>query len=180
MIKVISKKLIYKDAWLEFYQDKIEFDDGTRGTYGRIDRKNGVKVVVVGHDNKILLNKEHRYIIDDFSWEVPGGGIDAGETTAEAAARELKEETGITATELVSLGGFYVLGSLSNEKVSFFLAHVDVDEVNQTHLEVGESIVDHKWVSFDEVLNMIDTGEISDTITAHAVQMAIRKLKLDS
>lgn len=179
MIKVINKKRIYKDEWLEFYQDEIEFADGTRGTYGRIDRKDGVGVVVVGPDNKILLNKEHRYIIDDFSWEIPGGGIDADETLIEAAARELKEETGITATELVSLGEFYVLSSLSNEKVSVFLTHVDVndDVVNRTHTEVGESIEDHKWVSFDEALDMIDVGEISDVMTACAVQMAVRKFR---
>lgn len=179
MIKVSSKKRIYKDQWLEFYQDEIEFTDGTKGTYGRIDRKDGAIIAVVGPDNRILLNKEHRYIIDDFSWEIPGGGIDADETPVDAAARELKEETGIIATEFESLGQYYPLSSLSNEKIWIFLTHVNDSAVDRTHTEAGESIEDHKWVSFDEALDMIDVGEISDAVTAHVVQMVTRKCNPD-
>lgn len=176
MIKVLKKNLIYNDSWLDFYQDEIEFADGTHGTYGRVDRKDGVVIVVVGPENKILLNKEYRYIINDYSWEIPGGGIDDGESPIDSAKRELMEETGIIVDDLENLGQYYPLSSLSNEIVWVFLAQVKSTDVSHANSEKGEDIATHEWKTFEEVFDMVDVGEITDALTANVVQMAVRRL----
>ncbi|MCD8485150.1 NUDIX hydrolase [Candidatus Woesebacteria bacterium] len=178
MFRLLRRNSIYSDQWLEFYQDEVVFPDGTKGTYAWAARKNGVGVVVITADQKIVLNREYRYVIDAYSWEVPGGGIDAGESLTLAAQRELKEETGIFVAEedLVLLGEFYPLNSFNTEKVSVFLAQVNTVQLHAEGTEQGESIVEQRLVSFDEALEMIDSGQMSDALSANAVQMAVRRV----
>jgi mutator protein MutT len=177
MFKRLSQQLIYQDPWLKLYKDTVEYDDNSTGTYAWVERKSGVVVVVVNSQNKILLNKEYRYVIDDYDWEVPGGGIDTGETPQAAAVREVKEECGIEINELMPLGEFYPLNSFNTEKITVFLGKADSAKTGKTQLEVSESIHKLEYFTFDEILAMIDTGKIADAMTANVVQMAIRKLR---
>ncbi len=178
MIKKIKQKLIYKDAWLSFYQDKILLPDGTSGTYAWVKRKNGVGIVVITADNKILLNKEYRYVIKDYSWDIPGGGIDAGETPKQAAKRELHEETGLKVKSLEQMGEFYLLESFNTEMMTLFLTRIGkMKDLTSAKSESSEEMLEQKFVSFKEALEMIDNGQIHDAITANAIQMAIRRVK---
>lgn len=179
MLKKIKTNKIYQDAWLEFFQDEVSLPDGSTGTYAYAKRKNGVGVVVVSRNGKILLHKEHRYVINDFSWEVQGGGIDEGESLTAAAVRELKEEAGIVVPEstLIKLGSFYPLHSFNTEKVSLFMVIVDDEEVKETAMEASEHLEEHNFYSFDEVYDLLESGKINDAMTANAVQLAMRKFK---
>lgn len=175
--KKIKSNIVYEDNWLKFYQDDIEFPNGERGTYAWADRKSGVGVVVITKDKKILLHKEFRYPIQAYSWEIQGGGIDVGESHRQAAVRELEEETGIKIAEnqLLDLGVFYPLHSLSTEKGHLFMVVIDQEDVNTAKTEHSELIEDQTFFTYDEVLHMIDEGKINDSSTAHAVQLAMRK-----
>lgn len=177
MFKRLNQKIIYQDAWLTLYQDEIEFPDGSQGTYAWVDRKNGVGVVVVTPDNRLLLHREYRHVIGGYSWEVPGGGIDEGETPEQAAIRELKEEAGIEVSEreLTKLGEFYPLNSFNTERVTIFMTTVKDVHVHTEGTEGSEAITAQRFVSFNEALRMIDQGEINDALTANVVQMAIRR-----
>lgn len=177
MIKKISEKQIYSDAWLKLFQDVIVLPNGEKSTYAYVQRKNGVAIVVVSVNNKILLHKEHRYVIQNYSWEIQGGGVDDGESISDAAIRELKEEAGITinSTSLISLGSFYPLHSFNTEKVSLFMVITEGEIIQKISTEVGEHLTDHRFFNFDEIYAMIDSGKINDAMTANAVQLAIRK-----
>ena len=177
MLKKTAQKLIYRDPWLEFFQDEVEFPSGKKGTYAWAKRKNGVGVVVVTEKNRIFLHREHRYVINDYSWEIQGGGIEDGESPVQAAVRELREEAGFVVQEsrLVRLGSFYPLHSFNTEHVTLFMVKVREDARIATTVEDGESIDVWKFVSFAEALSMIDKGEINDAFTANAIQMAVRK-----
>lgn len=180
MIKKIKSNLLYEDKWLKFYQDDIEFPNGEKGTYAWADRKSGVGVVVITKDKKILLHKEFRYPINKYSWEIQGGGIDTGETEAQAAVRELAEESGIQVQEsdLHILGSFYPLHSLSTESGTLFMVIIDDETVSSQESEVNEIIDEQQFFTFEEVYQMIDDQKINDAATAHAVQLAIRKCGL--
>lgn len=175
MFKRLKQQKLYQDQWHVMYQDDIEFPDGERGKYTWVNRKNGVSIVVLTPDDKILLSKEYRYVIDDFSWEIPGGGIDSGETPEEAAIRELEEETGLQVTQLEKLGMFYPLSSFNTESITVFYTTIQPKSVTTEKTESGEEIGEQRYISFAKALEMIDTGEITDALTAAAVQMIIRK-----
>lgn len=178
MFKKISQRTVYSDPWLTLYQDSIEFSDGSQGTYAWSQRKDGVAIVVVTTDQKILLQKEFRHVVQKDSWEIPGGGIDTGETPAQASLRELKEETGIGVSEddLVLVGTWYPLHSFNTEQVTVYMATVAPTEVHTHGAEVGESISEQRFLTPSEILKMIDNAEINDAFTAHALQVVIRKL----
>jgi ADP-ribose pyrophosphatase len=179
MFKKLKQAEVYSDPWLKFYQDEIEFPDGSKGTYAWAQRKNGVGIAVVTKGQKILLHKEYRYIIKDYSWEIPGGGIDEGESPEVAAARELKEETGISVepSQLTFIARFFPLNSFNTEEVTLFLVEVNTDEVTTRGIEASEHLEEQKFVSFDEALAMVDDGTINDAMTANAIQMVIRRFK---
>lgn len=177
MFKKLSRKLIYQDPWVTFYLDDIEFPDGSIGTHTVMHRKPGVGIVVTTPTQKMLLQKEYRYVIDSSNWEIPGGGIDEGETPEQAAKRELFEETGIVATELENFGISYPLNSLNNEVVTIFHTVVEEDVLMADHSEHSEFVEDRKFFTFDQVLSMIDSNEIIDANTGHTAQMVIRKLQ---
>ncbi len=178
MFKKLSRKSVYKDAWIELFQDEIELPNGSKSTYAWVNRKSGVSVVVVTRDKKILLHREYRYVIDGYSWEIQGGGIDDAETPEQAAVRELQEEAGILveAGALQPLGVFYPLHSFNTETVTLFWVMVDEQQVGTQGMEAAELITQQQFFTFDQVLEMIDTGEINDAMTAHAVQMVIRRV----
>lgn len=179
MLKKIAQKSVYKDPWLELFQDEVEHPDGTKGTYAWVNRKDGVGVVVLTHDKKIFMHREHRYVIDDFSWEIPGGGIDEGESPEIAAVRELAEEAGIQVetTSLKKLGVFYPLNSFNTERVTLFAVVVNTVDHSTDGAESGEHLDEQQFVSFEEALSMIDSGKVNDAFTANAVQLAIRRFE---
>jgi ADP-ribose pyrophosphatase len=177
MFKLVKRKELHKDKWLTFYQDEILLPDGSKGTYSWVDRKNGVGIVVVTTDNKILLNNEYRYVIKGFSWEIPGGGIDEGETPEDAAKRELYEETGLKAKKLKKLGVFYPLNSFNNESVTIFYGIFHPKLATTDRNESSEHVSEQKYVTFNEAIKMIEKGEINDALSANALQMVIRRLQ---
>ena len=176
MIKRLKRKLIYGDAWMKLFADEVEFPSGKKGTYASVERKNGAAVVVVNEKNEVLLAKVYRYPIDDYSWEIPGGGIDEGEDEAASVIRELEEETGVKLGGVELVGEWYLLNSMSTEKQTVFVARVK--EFGELKInDEDEGITELKAVAFEEALAMIDRREINDAMSANALQVVWRRLQ---
>jgi len=89
-------------------------------------------------------------------WEFTGGGVLAGETTKQAAVRELYEELGVHAEESeLSLLEVY---RHKNYFMDIFVVRRDID-VNTLTLQ-PEEVVDAKWVSGEELLRMIEEKQV--------------------
>lgn len=89
--------------------------------YDYLEIKEGVCVLPI-HQNNIVTIRQYRYPVHSWQLEFPGGFIDSGETPEEAAKRELFEETGYLAKELIPLGSFYPSFGSTNEKIHLFEA----------------------------------------------------------
>lgn len=72
-------------------QDRVEVN-GREQNYDYLEIREGVCILPF-HDGKIVLQRQYRYPVNAWQWEMPGGFVDEGETPEEAAGRELKEET---------------------------------------------------------------------------------------
>src|ERR1700728_1852600 len=57
-------------------------------------RRCAMTAVLDDPGDRVWLMRRHRFIVDRWFWEVPGGYVDEGEAPAAAAAREVEEETG--------------------------------------------------------------------------------------
>jgi ADP-ribose pyrophosphatase YjhB (NUDIX family) len=116
--------------------------------------------VAVLQDNKILLTQR-----DDFeTWILPGGGVELGESIAQAAIRETKEETGLD-VELTKLVGIYSrLGNFLKGHVVLFIGKQIGGEIK---CQPGETIA-VEWFPFDEIPSPLSLGHqrrIQDAIS---------------
>lgn len=101
--------------------------------------------VAVIHDGKILLTKR-----DDFHiWCLPSGGVEEGESLAEAAIRETKEETGIDVKLIRVVGVYSRLGGLPDGHAVLYEAKPIGGELTS---QPGETI-DVKYFAFNEIPN---------------------------
>ena len=95
-----SRRSVYENPWLEVFHDEVLRPDGSPGIYGVVHLRNAaVGVVPLDDAGRVLLVGQHRYTLDAYSWEIPEGGVPAGEDRLEGAKRELREETGFEASE---------------------------------------------------------------------------------
>ncbi len=147
-----SKKI--KSGRFTIVQDQVRVN-GHEQPYDYLEIREGVCILpLCGGD--ILLQRQYRYPVRSWQWELPGGFIDPGETPEEAAVRELKEETGYSVREMHSLGAFYPSFGSTNEKIWLFAA--ECGETGESAREPGEVIKAEK-VTEKEFMQLVAEGE---------------------
>jgi 8-oxo-dGTP pyrophosphatase MutT (NUDIX family) len=87
-----------------------------------IEAPDWINVIPLTEDRRVLMVRQYRFGIEDFTLEIPGGMCDAGEAPEQAARRELREETGYEAGELVELGWVHPNPPIQNNRCYTFLA----------------------------------------------------------
>ncbi|HEY4753623.1 MAG TPA: NUDIX hydrolase [Candidatus Limnocylindrales bacterium] len=163
-----TRRTVYRNPWIELYHDEVVRPDGGPGIYGVVHfQTRAVGVLVVAEDGRILLVGQHRYTLDEYSWEIPEGGVNDDETMEAGARRELREETGFEAASWRFLFRFTTSNSVTDERGEMYLA---------TGLRAGDASPDAtedlamRWATLDEVRAEIDRGEIHDLMTIAAIQ----------
>ena len=114
------------------------------------------EVWVQNSEGKLLMTQRHPDKKAGGLWEFTGGGVLAGETTKQAAVRELEEELGVTAEEIdLSLLDVY---QHKNYFMDIYVVKKDVEPA--TLVLQPEEVVDAKWVSHEELLHMIEEKQV--------------------
>ena len=131
-----------------------------------IEHPGGASVLCV-KDGKVALVRQFRYAYQEVIYEIPAGKLGEGEDPLEAAERELGEETGLIADELVLLYVLYPTPGYTNEKIFIYEA-CGVREGNQ-HLDEGE-FLNVEYIPVKKALSMIEDGIICDAKTIVALQ----------
>lgn len=160
----ISSKLIYDGKILSLYVDEVKLPNGKHSKRECIRHCGGACVLFI-KDGKIALVKQYRYLYGKEIYEIPAGKIDKGEQPDIAAQRELKEETGYKA-EVKHLLDIYPTPGYTDEIIHIYLAQGG--EYVGKNLDEGE-FLNCEFFTVEEVLNMIESGEICDAKTVSAV-----------
>jgi 8-oxo-dGTP pyrophosphatase MutT (NUDIX family) len=165
-----TRRVAYENPWITIWHDEVIRPDGEPGIYGVVHFANlAVGVLALDDAGRVLLVGQHRYALDRYSWEIPEGGVPAGESAEDGARRELREETGIEATDWIEISRSHLSNSVSDEEAVLYLA------TGLTHgvaTPDGTESLAVRWVPFDEVLAMTMDGRITDAMTILAVQRA--------
>ena len=163
--KLVDTKLICRSNFLEVFDDKVILPSGKEVTFTKIELRDFVSVLPFT-DNKIVMIEILRYPRDCLSLEIPSGHIEDGESPKESAFRELEEETGYRAEQLVCMGCFHPL-SRSTQQAHLFLAK-DLKKGAQ-RLEETEQI-NVKLMSINNIKKMLMAGKITHAPTLLALQ----------
>lgn len=131
-------------------------------------------VVAIDEDNRIIMEKQFRYALNDYLLEIPAGKLDAGEDPLVCAKRELEEETGIIASEWISLGTIATSPGFCNEVIHLYVAKgLSKGEI---HWDEDEYVEVERY-TFDELLQRIKEEKIKDSKSLSALLLAMPYLK---
>jgi 8-oxo-dGTP pyrophosphatase MutT (NUDIX family) len=170
--KKISSREVYKNPWISLREDQVINPSGNPGIYSVIETRIATGVVAIDTEDKVILVGQYRYPTDMYSWEIPEGGGEDGESPLDAAKRELLEETGVVAANWRPLGGeIHLSNCYSSERAYLFLATELTFGAQKT--EETEKIAVKK-VPFSEVLELVDSGGIKDGLSIIAILRAAR------
>jgi ADP-ribose pyrophosphatase len=171
--KTISSERHFADRNLEVVTDRVQtpaHPDPRAWTI--VHRKPAVVVAPMTREGKIILIRQERIPIGQAIWEMPSGQIDDHNADPEnikhVALRELREETGYELAsngELISLGYYFSSPGFTDERGYFFLARPVQPCADGPDREEGESILDCRGFTSEEIRRMIAENEICDAKT---------------
>lgn len=167
----ISSKRVYNGRVINVDIDTVRFPNGSTGELEMV-RHPGASAVIPfltdpdSDDPQILLIKQYRYAAGDFIYEIPAGKLDGDEDPKECARRELREETGCTATSIQRLYTFYTTPGFTDETIHAFMAtgltRGDVEHERDEFMSL-------ETVTLSRALELIRSGELKDAKTALAI-----------
>lgn len=111
----LSQK-VFETEW--FSIDAVGYGD--EKPYYMLSCSDSVEIMAVTEDGRIILVRQYRPPVGDYSLEFPSGYIDPEETPEEAITRELREETGYECKNIKRLGAYKIVPSRVNNDLHFF------------------------------------------------------------
>jgi len=167
--------LMYHSRVFNVFEGVVRFPNGRKSRQSWIDHKPCIAVVPVTDAGKLIFIRQYRHATRQVITEIPAGAIDKAEESVEASAqRELAEEIGFQAKQLVKLFEGYLIPGYGNEYMYFFLAR----DLFRLQLPPDEDeFIETLTVSFEEAEAMIKTKQIIDVKTALGICLAAAWLK---
>ena len=170
----LSSETIFDGFILHVRKDDVRLPDGATAHREIIRHIGAVCVIPVTENNEVIVERQYRYPIDRVITEIPAGKLDSREENRlSAIQRELREETGYTAEEWISLGDFHPAPAYSDEYISMFMARKL--HRGERHLDADE-FLDVFTVPLKDLVEDVMSGKISDAKTQTAVLKAARIL----
>jgi ADP-ribose pyrophosphatase len=149
--------VLASDPYMTVLRDAVRFGNGSYGLYNRIFENPCIAVLPL-LDGQAVIIRVFRHGLRQWSLEFPRGGVEPDETHEQAARRELREEIGANALELIDTGEFTPGGSALAIRARLYVARID--EIR--HVDLGESISEATAVGTANLEALIRSGEIID------------------
>lgn len=173
--ETISSQNVYDGKLLHVKCDSVRLPGGNTSTREFIRHVGAVCVVAVTDDERVVVERQYRYPMDEVILEIPAGKLDSkSEDPLIAARRELMEETGVTAENMEYMGKYYPTCGYSDEVIHMYLA---------TGLTFGERRLDEdeflnvELMPLCELVSMIMDGKVPDGKTQAAVMRVYCRLR---
>lgn len=164
--RTVASETLFEGHIVRLKLDKAEIPNGRVVSREVVEHPGGVAVLALDEGGMVTLVRQYRYPFHEVVTELPAGKLEYGEDPALAARRELEEEVGVRADELLYLGQIYASPGFCTERLHMYLArglhrgesHPDEDE-----------FLERMEVPFDTLVEQIMAGEITDAKTVATV-----------
>ncbi len=173
----LSHEVLYHGKVFDLIVDRIQYPSGNRGVREVARHPGGAVTVPLFPDRTVLLVRQFRYPLQGYTLELPAGKLNAGEDPADAAVRELEEETGWIAGRLEKLTAMYTTPGFCTEVLHIFLATELRQSLQGHRREEGELGMSVHLLPLEEALAMAERGELNDAKTLAGLFLAERKLR---
>ncbi|AHF14380.1 NUDIX domain-containing protein [Niabella soli] len=165
---VLDKNEVYDNPWIKVTAYNVINPSGGKGIYGKVHFKNiAIGIVALDEQENTYLIGQFRFVIDAYTWELPEGGCPEGSDPLESAKRELLEEAGLEADNWKELLRMHLSNSVSDELAIVYLASGLIQKIPQPEDTEQLQI---KKLPLKEAFKMVETGQITDSISVAALQ----------
>jgi 8-oxo-dGTP pyrophosphatase MutT (NUDIX family) len=165
-----GERLVDENRHIRLTQVDITLPDGVEFTQYVATLPPAAMTLVMNEQREILMMRRHRFIIDRWVWELPGGYVDPAEDIAVAAAREVEEETGWRPRSMEHLVTFQpAIGSVDQPQIVYLARGADPTGAAPDINEAQEIA----WWSLEEAVAMIDRGDLVGAASVVAVYRAL-------
>jgi len=138
-VNIADRRSIFATQWFDLVAKDVS---GDPAPHYSIATRDYVSVLALTGAGKIVLVRQYRPAVEQMTLELPGGHVEEGETPESAARKELREETGFVAEELIQLGALAPdTGRLGNRMWCFFAARAERDAAVEFESEMGVEAV---------------------------------------
>jgi ADP-ribose diphosphatase len=158
-VKILSQQVAYKGKKIVVREDRIVDANGKEHKVELVVHPGAVCIVARPTPNDVLLIRQYRHATGKELVEIPAGTLNPSEDPRDCALRELEEETGYRANQIIERARFYTTPGFTTE---FMYLYEALDLVKtQTNFDEDEAI-EVDIVTSHEALRMIDDGRIQD------------------
>jgi len=169
----IERETVFEGVIFDVHCGRVRLDDGVEARREMVEHGGGVGVAPFDGE-RVYLVRQYRICIDDYILEIPAGRLEPGEDPMSAGLRELEEEIGKRAGELVPLGHYYVSPGFTSERDYLFLG-LDLTDTEQ-NLEHDER-VEIVPMTLDEVEARLQDFAFPDMKTTISLRALLEHVK---
>jgi 8-oxo-dGTP pyrophosphatase MutT (NUDIX family) len=169
-METLSSRIVYKNRWMTVREDQLRRADGSPGIYGVVEKPDAAMVIPV-ENGRVHMVQQFKYPAGGRFWEFPQGTWEqaANYTMEDLARGELREETGLSATNLDFLGRVYIAYGFLTQPMHVYVATGLTQLEAQPEPEEQDIIRGtFTWVEFHK---MVEEGQIADAQTLAALSL---------
>jgi ADP-ribose pyrophosphatase len=172
--ELLVSDLAYQGRAFTVRCDTLRNPDGRETRFDIVEHVDSVIILPLEADGHLLFVRQYRHAVGLDLLELPAGTLEDGEVPEECAKRELREETGMAAGKLESLGGFYLAPGYSTEYMHVYVA----TELHNDPLESdADEFLTVERIPVANALLLCEQGEIPDAKTLAAILLARKNLE---
>jgi 8-oxo-dGTP pyrophosphatase MutT (NUDIX family) len=174
--ELLSSEPIFQGRAFKIRRDTFRTPDGRESKFEIVVHIGSVTIVPIDAEGNILFVRQYRQAAGLDMLELPAGTREEGEPYEVCAAREIREETGMSAAKLERIGDFYLAPGYSTEFMAVFLAtglkHDPLEADEDEFLQVEK-------IPVKKAIEMAERGELPDAKTLAALLLARPHLEKD-
>lgn len=127
-VEVLASALLHEGVVFRLKHEVVRLPSGLQQSIDVIDHDGAVGIVALDEAGRMLLVRQYRHALGEWTLEIPAGRLEGGEAIEGAAHRELEEETGFEAASWEPLHSIVTAAGFCSEVIHLFLAR-DLHEI---------------------------------------------------